>query len=92
MMSNLLSLKLHRQSQHLDNSAQIKTKIRTDLLNPIFTARILSDNDETNKDEMDEKLASTGNMFKKRENWSIIKRLPSRKQNSMNIRLGELKF
>ena len=38
---------------------------------------------------VNEKLAATGNIFKKRENWSIINKLPIEKQNTIHIRLED---
>jgi hypothetical protein len=40
-------------------------------------------------DSFEEKLAMTGNIFKKREDWSVIAKLPINKQNTMHIRLDD---
>jgi len=37
----------------------------------------------------EEKLAKTGNMFQRREDWSILSRLPINKQNTIHIRLED---
>ena len=37
----------------------------------------------------EEKLAKTGNMFARREDWSIISKLPINKQNTIHIRLED---
>lgn len=37
----------------------------------------------------DEKLAKTGNIFQRREDWSIISKLPINKQNTIHIRLED---
>jgi len=38
---------------------------------------------------LEEKLATTGNIFQQRENWSIINKLPIDKQNTIHIRLED---
>ena len=40
-------------------------------------------------DLSDEKLAKTGNSFRRREDWSIITKLPVNKQNTIDIRLED---
>lgn len=40
-------------------------------------------------DVSDEKLAKTGNSFQRREDWSIIAKLPVNKQNTIDIRLED---
>jgi hypothetical protein len=40
-------------------------------------------------DSNDEKLATTGNIFQRREDWSILKKLPVSKQNTVHIRVED---
>ena len=40
-------------------------------------------------DSFEEKLAITGNIFQKRDDWSIISKLPINKQNSIHIRVND---
>ncbi|RNA07801.1 headcase isoform X1 [Brachionus plicatilis] len=40
-------------------------------------------------ENFEEKLATTGNIFQRREDWSILKKLPVAKQNSIHIRLED---
>jgi headcase protein len=38
---------------------------------------------------VDEKLATTGNMFQRREDWSVLNKVPLNKQNTLHIRLED---
>lgn len=40
-------------------------------------------------DAFEEKLATTGNIFQKREDWSVLSRIPIVKQNTIHIRLED---
>lgn len=40
-------------------------------------------------DPFEEKLATTGNIFEKREDWSVLSRIPIAKQNTIHIRLED---
>jgi hypothetical protein len=40
-------------------------------------------------DSFEEKLATTGNIFQKRDDWSIINKLPVNKQNTIHMRLED---
>ena len=40
-------------------------------------------------DSNDKKLATTGNIFERRDDWSILNRLPINKQNSIHVRLED---
>lgn len=40
-------------------------------------------------ENFEEKLATTGNIFQRREEWSILNKLPINKQNTMHIRLED---
>jgi hypothetical protein len=40
-------------------------------------------------DSNDEKLATTGNIFQRREDWSILRKLPVNKQNTIHIRVED---
>ena len=42
-------------------------------------------------DNLEEKLATTGNIFQRREDWSILTKIPISKQNTIHIRIGRLK-
>lgn len=40
-------------------------------------------------DPFEEKLATTGNIFEKRDDWSVLGRIPISKQNTIHIRLED---
>lgn len=63
----------------------------TNLLNSTSTGftPLAIQNNKHLMENFEEKLATTGNIFQRREDWSFLKRLPIVKQNSIHIRLED---
>jgi hypothetical protein len=58
-------------------------------LSSSFSNSSLSNSNSRLYDSFEEKLAITGNIFQKRDDWSILGKLPINKQNSIHIRVND---
>ena len=58
-------------------------------LSSSFSNSSLSNSSSCLFDSFEKKLAITGNIFQKRDNWTIIAKLPTNKQNSIHIRCND---
>ena len=70
------------------NQSLINSKYPTSLSSS-FSNSSLSNSSSKLYESFEEKLAITGNIFQKREDWSILGKLPINKQNSIHIRVND---
>lgn len=89
--------KLSYSQQNLSQSTSSSFRSRasslgidsTNLLNSTGFTPLAIQNNKHLMENFEEKLATSGNIFQRREDWSFLKRLPVSKQNSIHIRLED---
>ena len=76
------------ENTSFDTNSKFNSSISSSLSNT-GSSMSLSNSSSRIYDSFEEKLAITGNIFQKRDDWSIISKLPINKQNSIHIRVND---
>ena len=90
--SNLISTHYNQVQQFNPYNQVSGSNIQTEKTIPIYkfkSERAASSQQTNHFPNLDEKQAKSGNIFQKRENWSILNELPIEKQNTIHIRLED---